>query len=765
MKAQMVKNAVIVPVGSKGGFVVKNPPPAATGRAALMAEVVECYRTLMRGMLDLTDTIGADGVLAPTRTVRRDGDDPYLVVAADKGTATFSDIANGIARDYGFWLDDAFASGGSAGYDHKAMGITARGAWEAVKRHFRELGQDIQTSDFTVTGIGDMAGDVFGNGMLLSRHIRLRAAFNHQHIFLDPEPDAAGSWTERKRLFDTTGTSWADYDRSLLSPGGAVFERTAKSVALTPEAQTLLGTTRERLPPADLIRLILQMSTDLLWLGGIGTYVKSSDENQLAAGDKANDMLRVDGRDLRAKVVGEGANLGFTQRGRIEYALQGNQGAGGRINTDAIDNSAGVDTSDHEVNIKILTRSAISAGRLDNSARDPLLAGLTEEVAAHVLRHNYLQTQALTQAEAEGVDTLEPAARLMRQLEQAGRLDRALEFLPDADTLTRRQAEGRGLTRPELSVLLAYAKNAAFDAVVASPLPDDPALRPMLDGYFPKALAERFPEDIGAHRLRREILATTLANTVVNRMGPFFLSELELAGTPAAEGIAAFELARRLIDADSLWDAIEALDATAPAARQTLLLTDVSRTLANMVEWLCRPGRLPGIESGLTRYGPFVRSALEAGTATDLADELPAGQAVRLGALATAVPALEMAEIGGADQTRQSDEALRNAYFGLASGLAIDRLRATGRALLSGDAWDREGAHEIDADLASFLARAVRETLASGKVPETWLAEHPALVRAAAAAREQVETHPPSLALLLVESRRLAAALPPSAGL
>ncbi|RUQ59245.1 NAD-glutamate dehydrogenase, partial [Azospirillum doebereinerae] len=426
MKAQMVKNTVIVPVGSKGGFVVKRPPPASAGREAVQAEGIECYKLLMRGLLDLTDNLSADGtVIPPNDVVRHDGDDPYLVVAADKGTATFSDIANGVSLDHGFWLGDAFASGGSVGYDHKAMGITARGAWESVKRHFREAGTDIQTTDFTVVGVGDMSGDVFGNGMLLSKHIRLLAAFDHRHIFLDPDPDAAVSWEERNRLFALPRSSWADYDRSKLSKGALIVERSVKTVELTPEVRARFGIETAHIAPIELMRRLLTAQVDLLWFGGIGTYVKASTESNAEAGDKANDALRIDGRDIRAQVVGEGANLGVTQRGRIEAAR-----TGVRLNTDAIDNSAGVDTSDHEVNIKVLLGDVVGRGDMTLKQRDRLLAAMTDEVGSLVLADNYRQSQALTVAQAQGAALLEAQARFIRALEKAGRLNRAIEYLP-----------------------------------------------------------------------------------------------------------------------------------------------------------------------------------------------------------------------------------------------------------------------------------------------------------------------------------------------
>ncbi|RMD62083.1 MAG: NAD-glutamate dehydrogenase, partial [Alphaproteobacteria bacterium] len=513
-KAQQVKNAVIVPVGSKGGFVVKRPPAPAAGRDALLEEGIACYKTFISGLLDLTDNLKDGKVVPPPRTVRRDGDDPYLVVAADKGTATFSDIANEVSAAYGFWLDDAFASGGSAGYDHKKMGITARGAWEGVKRHFREIGKDIQNETFTVIGVGDMSGDVFGNGMLLSRRIKLVGAFNHLHIFVDPDPDPETSWAERKRLFDLPRSAWSDYDAKLISKGGGVFDRKAKSIKPTPEMKKLFGITEDRLTPNELIRAMLKADVELLWFGGIGTYVKAGHESHLDAGDRSNDAVRVNAGELRCKVIGEGANLGMTQRARIEYAL-----AGGRLNTDFIDNSAGVDCSDHEVNIKILLGAVEAAGDMTRKQRNKLLVDMTDEVAALVLRDNYLQTQSLSVSSALGAHILDRLARYMRVLEKSGRLDRAIEFLPDDETIAERQAMGIGLTRPELAVLLAYAKITLYDELLSSDLPDDPDTEHELLSYFPTPLQERFADWIAQHRLRREIIATVMTNDIVNRVG------------------------------------------------------------------------------------------------------------------------------------------------------------------------------------------------------------------------------------------------------
>ena len=526
MKAQMVKNALIVPVGSKGGFVVKRPPKAG-GADALREEGIACYRTFLSGLLDLTDNYAGSEVVPPERVVRYDDDDPYLVVAADKGTATFSDIANEVSAQYGFWLGDAFASGGSHGYDHKAMGITARGAWESVKRHFRELGCDVQSEDFTVVGIGDMSGDVFGNGMLCSEHIRLLAAFNHAHVFLDPNPDPAASFAERRRLFELGRSSWSDYDPAVISPGGGVHARSLKSIPITPEVKEAFGIEADRLSPTELIHQLLGAPVDLLFNGGIGTYVKAADETQAEVGDRANDAVRIDGGQLRCRVVGEGGNLGFTQRGRIEYALSGGpDGAGGRINTDAIDNVAGVNCSDHEVNIKILLGEVIAEGEMTDDERNALLVQMTDAVSAQVLYGSYIQTQALSVAGAQSVSMLDVHARLIRRLEQVAGLDRELESLPSEKTIAARRNDRRGLVAPELATLMAYGKIFLYSELVESDLPEDPYLVRDLERYFPAPLPERFAAHIGHHRLRRELIATIVANQLVDRAGMTFVFRL-----------------------------------------------------------------------------------------------------------------------------------------------------------------------------------------------------------------------------------------------
>ena len=521
LKAQMVKNVVIVPEGSKGGFVVKRPPVDNNGGEAARREAIACYQTLIRGMLDLTDNIVDDAIVPPLRVVRRDGDDPYLVVAADKGTASFSDVANAISAQYNFWLGDAFASGGSAGYDHKKMGITARGAWESVRRHFRELGRDIQNEEFTVVGVGDMSGDVFGNGMLLSPKIRLLGAFDHRHIFLDPEADAERGYQERQRLFGLPRSSWADYAAGALGKGGGIFERSAKTITISEEARRLLDLPGVQTTPNAVISALLKSATDLLWLGGIGTYVKASTESHGQVGDHACDGIRVDADQLRCRVVGEGANLGFTQRARIQYAL-----GGGRINTDAIDNSAGVNSSDVEVNLKIALAKPESDGRLTREKRNELLASMTDEVGRLVLRNNYLQSLALSLNERVGTGANPEMQDLMRALEAEGRLDRRVEVLPSDAEIDARSARGENLTRPEVAVLLAYAKLSLYDHLLASNVPDDAYLVEELRRYFPKAVQDKYPDAIEGHRLRREIVATQLSNAVINRGGPGVVTRL-----------------------------------------------------------------------------------------------------------------------------------------------------------------------------------------------------------------------------------------------
>ena len=583
MKAQMVKNAVIVPVGAKGGFVAKRLP-SGDDRDAWQAEVVESYRTFIRGLLDLTDNIVGSAVVTPPNVVRHDEDDPYLVVAADKGTATFSDLANEISAEYGFWLGDGFASGGSAGYDHKEMGITARGAWESVKRQFHEMGRDVENEDFTVTGIGDMSGDVFGNGLLLSRHMKLLAAFNHRHIFLDPDPDPAKSYEERQRLFKLPRSSWSDYDAKLISEGGGVFTRLAKSIAISPQVRAALGIAEDKLVPTDLINRILKAPVDLLWNGGIGTFVKASTESHEDVDDRANDAVRADGRDLRVKVVAEGGNLGFTQRARVEYAM-----AGGRINTDFIDNSAGVDTSDHEVNIKILLNAQVQAGELTVKHRDRVLEEMTGDVAALVLRHNYQQALAVSVAEDHARESIDAHSRMIRSLEREGRLDRALEALPTDEELIARKAAARGLMRPEIAVLLAYAKIDLKNDLLETDAPDDPYFVVDLESYFPAAVRERFRDATHGHRLRRQIVATSIVNSLVNRTGPSFAYRIqEDTGAPTTDIVRAYLTSREVYRLRAYWQAVEELDGKVPAAVQAGLFYEAEKVLERAARWFIR---------------------------------------------------------------------------------------------------------------------------------------------------------------------------------
>ena len=770
MKAQMVKNAVIVPVGSKGGFVVKRPPPASAGRDAVQAEGIECYKVLMRGLLDITDNYAGSEIVPPANVVRRDGDDPYLVVAADKGTATFSDIANGVAEEYGFWLGDAFASGGSAGYDHKGMGITARGAWELVKRHFRELGTDIQSSDFTVVGVGDMSGDVFGNGMLLSPHIKLIGAFNHLHIFVDPNPDTATSFAERQRLFALPRSSWSDYDAKLISKGGGVFARSVKSIALTQEIKTAFGLSVDHVTPAELIRAMLRAPVDLLWFGGIGTYVKASGESAADAGDRANDALRIDGKEIAARVVGEGANLGVTQRGRIEYALKG-----GRINSDAIDNSAGVDTSDHEVNLKILLNAVAAAGGLDRAGRDQQLAAMTDEVAALVLRDNYLQGEALSLAERQGVDVLDQQIRLMRSLERSGKLSRAIEFLPDDETLAARAASRIGLTRPELAVLLSYAKMTLDAELLPSALPDDPELVGDLLRYFPAPLVERYRPAIERHRLRREIIATFVANSVVNRAGITFASEMmEKSGRSAGDVAHAYAITRDAFALRPIWREIEALDNRVPAALQYDLMLGAARLVERATLWLLRSGLPLDLRARLAQFGPGI-AALGGG----LAKILPASEATTLAGRVTSlvergVPAALAARVArldflvsSGDIVRLAEESRRDlieigrTYFALGARFALDTLRQAAERLRPETSWQKMAIGALIDDFfqhqTELTRKAVEGTAGADPLAE-FLSGHAAELAPLDALLAEIRAAPAiDLAMLTVANRQFRA--------
>ncbi|MFH5923259.1 NAD-glutamate dehydrogenase [Roseomonas xinghualingensis] len=701
MKAQRLKNVIIVPTGAKGGFILKGNVPAPSDREAFMAAGVAAYRTLIRAMLDVTDNYGADGsVVPPPRVVRRDGDDPYIVAAADKGTATFSDIANSLSQEYGFWLGDAFASGGSAGYDHKGMGITARGAWVMVARHFAEQGLDIQSDPFTCAGVGDMSGDVFGNGLLISRKTRLVAAFDHRHIFIDPEPNPETSYNERKRLFELPRSSWADYDVRLVSEGGGVFPRNARFIPLSPQARALLGIEEERAEPAVVMQAILKAKVDLLYFGGIGTYVKASTESQADAGDRANDALRVDGRDIRARVVGEGANLGMTQAGRIEAAR-----AGVALNTDALDNSAGVSTSDHEVNIKILLAEAERSGKLTRRQRDELLESMTDEVASLVLADNAAQFAAVSLEQAAGADALSAQAALMKRLEAAGLLDRAVLGLPSAARMAERIGQGDALTRPEIAALLPVAKLWLTDAIEDSDLPDDPAFLPLLRGYFPTALQERFPQLIERHRLRRNLVATMLANAAANRLGPAGLARLAGESDPASVARSAW-LADRLFGISL---AAEALDqgSVPPAARRAALMT-MRRLHEDATRALLADSGMPLAEAEAL-LGPGVAVLIEA-VAVPEDGHLPAAAARLVGGAASLSAAIGIVRLAAGAGVAPAEAAA--AWDAAGHDFGLEALRAAALAAPAPGAFGPRAKAALLEDLAALQTRIARAALA-----------------------------------------------------
>ena len=741
MKAQMVKNAVIVPVGAKGGFVVKRPPEGGD-REELLAEVEACYRTFIRALLDLTDNIVDGETVGPPGVVRYDENDPYLVVAADKGTATFSDMANSVAAEYDFWMGDAFASGGSSGYDHKRMGITAAGAWESVKRHFRELGHNVSAEPFSAIGIGDMSGDVFGNGMLLSRQIRLVAAFNHREIFLDPEPDPEASWHERRRLFELPRSSWTDYDPELISPGGGVWPRTAKSIELSEAARAVLATEDRSLSPNELIRVLLRTPVDLLWNGGIGTYVKASDETHADAGDKANDAVRIDAADLGARVVGEGGNLGFTQPARIEYAL-----GGGRINTDAIDNSAGVDCSDREVNIKILLDAVVAAGDMTVKQRNELLAQMTETVADLVLKDNYEQAETLSLAEAQASSMLEVHQRFIRALEAAAKLDRELEALPNEEDLADRAREHGGLTRPELAVLLAYSKVFLYAALLDSDVPEDPHLSAELARYFPPPLPDRHAEVMRSHRLGREIVATQVVNNMLHGGGTTFAFRLhEETGAPASEIARAYAVSREVFGMRPQWAAIEALDNEVKASVQIEMLLEGRRLIERGSRWLLRNRRAPmDIASTVEHFTPgatvlteAISRLLDPADVEPLArhvDELrsagvPDDLAMRVAGLSTMYATFDVVEVG--DESGLDVEAVAAVHFRLGSRLHLHWLRDRIVGLSREDRWKAMARAALRDDLYSIHRQLTAEVLQNGprlaapaERVDGWMAEQP----------------------------------------
>jgi glutamate dehydrogenase len=728
MKAQTVKNAVIVPVGAKGGFVVKR------------GEVRAAYQTFIRGLLELTDNLVDGRVMAPAHVVRHDGDDPYLVVAADKGTGSFSNVANELAAEYDYWLGDAFASGGSAGFDHKEMGITSRGVWISVRAHFRALGVDADTEPLTVVGIGDMSGDVFGNGMLRSSHLKLVAAFDHRHVLVDPDPDPAASFAERQRLFALPRSSWADYDPAVLSPGGAVFDRTAKSVTLSTEARHVLGVDDRPLTPDELVSTVLRAPVDLLWNGGIGTFVKATSEANVDVGDRTNDAVRVDAPELRCRVVAEGGNLGFTQRARIEFAL-----AGGRINTDAIDNSAGVDCSDHEVNIKILLRRAIASGLLEASARDALLVHMTDAVAELVLADNDAQANALEIAAVEAPLLVGVHARQMERLEQSAGLDRALEALPTAKVLQERHAAGVGLTSPELAVLLAYTKLELQRALVTSDVPDDPYLHSAFVEYFPPDLRVGYEAALASHPLRREIVATVTANAVVNRAGISFLSRLcDETGLSLPVLARAHVAARDVFDAGATWAEIDALDLLVPAAVQDEMFLLVRRLVERAARWLVRHADGSPLGPTVDRFRPGVQAVvtalpgLLAGASVEASMEtahrleasgVPAMLARRVAtsdAALVALPAVELAAQHAVDPL-----VVARVQFVLDDRLGFGPVRDRIAALPRADRWQTEARAALRDDFYesqhALTEAVIRETDAVAQPAarvDAWLAEH-----------------------------------------
>ena len=752
MKAQQVKNSVIVPMGAKGGFVVKQPP-AEGGRAAMQAEGIECYKIFIRGLLDITDNQKGKKIVPPKNVVRRDEDDPYLVVAADKGTATFSDIANAISIEYGHWLGDAFASGGSAGYDHKKMGITARGAWESVKRHFRELNHDTQSQEFDVIGVGDMGGDVFGNGMLMSPHIRLVGAFNHVHIFCDPDPDAKATFKERQRLFDAV-KGWDEYNEKLLSKGGRIFSRLEKSLQLTPEIQKRFDLSRERVSPNELIQAILKARADLLFVGGIGTYIKATGESHAEVGDKSNDALRVQAADLRVKVIGEGANLAITQKGRIEFALKG-----GKLNADFIDNSGGVDCSDHEVNIKILMNAVMDdpESKMDVKKRDKLLASMTDDVARLVLRDNYQQSQAISLMELQAAETLSEQAALIAELERRTGLNRVLENLPSEAEIQERLQLGHGLSRPELAILQAHAKIAFTWDLLGSDIPNSKAMEGRLLRYFPKKLSDAYQKEIMGHRLRREIVCTTLSSSMINRMGPTFAREVMAKSNATAEEIAkAYIIAREAFGLREVWSAIEALDNKVPALVQLRAYRDISRMIEHVVAWFLARAQAPDINRDIAAYQagaaqlradyqkivtPGLLALIRQTAAANVSDGLPPALAEHIALMPVLASACDIVRIAAGEKAPLISTG--QIYFQIGEAFHLEWMRTQAGYLPANDHWAVEAIDGVIDNLyraqAGLTIKVLRDMGRSAtpaktaKTPEPivarWLESHESAMR------------------------------------
>ncbi len=766
MKAQMVKNSVIVPVGSKGGFVLKQPPQTG-GREAFMEEGIACYKMYLSGLLDITDNIVKGKVVPPKQVVRHDEDDPYLVVAADKGTATFSDIANSVSAAYGFWLGDAFASGGSAGYDHKKMAITARGGWVSVTRHFQEMGIDIEKQDFTAAGIGDMAGDVFGNGML-SDHIRLVGAFNHMHIFIDPNPDAKKSFAERKRLFNLPRSSWKDYNAAVISAGGGVFERSAKTIDLSKEAQVALGVNKGKMTPDEVIRAILLAPVDLLWNGGIGTYVKAEDESHDQVGDRTNNNVRVNGRELRCRIVGEGGNLGFTQKGRIEYARNG-----GRLNTDAIDNSAGVDCSDHEVNIKIAFSQEITSGKLTIPKRDKLLVAMTDEVARLVLKDNILQTQAITIAEQQGVRLLESHLRLVHTLEKSGLLNRDIEYLPSDKQFAELKTARRGLTRPEIAVLLSYSKMALYKEMLDSSLPDEAYFVSDLKRYFPQAMQQDFAKAIEKHPLRREIIATVMTNSIVNRAGINFCFDMvEDLGASVRDIAAAYAISRDAFGLRNLWNGIEQsarnIDPTTQAEMYAIITHFLERVSAWLLHHLPVPLDVDTISKEIipevaeiekhkdSMHSDLTRAEAEALSAKLVARSVPKKLADSIASLGimSSVPDI----ISAAHRSDLSVKEVGKIYFELGDRLGLGWLRQRTDEIAIASHWDRLAVQALIGDLYDEQRRLTDHVIEHAGGLAAWLEDNKGDVESLERFMEGIKSgDTPDLPRLMVTLRHIRA--------
>jgi glutamate dehydrogenase len=734
-----------VPSGAKGGFVVKKSPINGS-RESILNEGISCYQQFIRGLLDITDNYVDGALVKPTSVMCYDEDDPYLVVAADKGTATFSDIANGISKEYGFWLGDAFASGGSVGYDHKKMGITARGAWESVKRHFYEAGIDINTHDFTVVGIGDMAGDVFGNGMLLSEHIQLVAAFNHQHIFIDPTPDALSSFHERKRLFDLPRSSWSDYDAALISSGGGVFNRSSKSIVVTKEMKHVFGIKQATIEPNELIKILLQAKVDLLWSAGIGTFVKAKTETHIDVGDRTNDLIRIDAHQLRCRLVGEGGNLGFTQLGRVEYALHG-----GLIYTDFIDNSAGVSCSDKEVNIKILLEQVVSSGEMTATSRQMLLSQMTDEVAALVLRENYLQTRAISLISTQTMRSFELYNRYLNAMELDKKLDRVLDFIPDEKTLMERKLHGKGLTTPDISVLLCQSKIHLKEAILASDVPEDPYLRSYLIHSFPKPLQAQFSAQMDTHPLRREIISTKLSNMVVNEMGFSFVYRLQdETGAPVSAIVRAYIIARTIFDMESLWQAIESMDVVLESKKQMEIMMTCVRLLRRITRWFLRTKRTRlDISTAVELYTPGVallrqsipdllgkghRAQYDAGFAEYQALKLPDSLARELTNIRALFSAMDIIEV--AYEQHLDIPYVAEVYFNIGEFLDLTWIRTQVITHATENHWEALSREALRDDLdwqqrqltSGIIRRSMIKTAASACLDE-WSSSHDMLIQ------------------------------------